>query len=90
MIGRFGRRILDVIVLGFALYAFCFVRLGKRTGLEHAKAVFTTPAALEAGRDLWRAGVRVHHKLVETVRQAIKHRDGRDERRSDLEKPPPR
>ena len=66
MIGRIGRRVLDGGVVLFALYAFVFVPLGKKTGFEHARAIFTTPAAREAGRDLWRATERLKHALFDS------------------------
>ena len=48
----------------FALLGFCYVPLGQRTGLEHAKAILTTPAALRAGGELVNALVRVRGKVL--------------------------
>ena len=36
MLGLLGKRPIELVVLFFALYAFVFVPLGKRTGFEHA------------------------------------------------------
>ena len=72
MIGRLGRRLIDATVLAFALYAFCFVPLGSRTGLGHAKAVFTTEAARRAGHDLVQAALRLHHAMLDALHAAMK------------------
>ncbi len=62
MLGKAARRIVDVVVVLFALYAFVFVPLGSKTALGHVKAIFTTDPAREAGQEaegaaarLWRA-----------------------------------
>lgn len=62
MLGKAARRIVDVIVILFALYAFVFVPLGSKTALGHLRAILSTPAASDAGREaegalrrLWRS-----------------------------------
>ncbi len=67
MITRIGRRVLELGIALFAVLGFVYVPLGKKTGFEHAKAVFTTPAAREAGRELFDATKRVKAKLVDTL-----------------------
>jgi hypothetical protein len=59
-----ARRLLRAIVLFFAVYAFVFVPLGKKTALEHVIAIVTTPAAKQAGSEL-KGGVE---KLVQRLR----------------------
>jgi hypothetical protein len=53
----------------FAVLGFCYVPLGSHTGLEHAKAVFGTPAAKRAGVELVQAFVRVRGKLSNEVQE---------------------
>jgi hypothetical protein len=48
----------------FAVLGFCYVPLGQHTGFEHAKAVFSTPAAKRAGGELIEAFTRVKSKLT--------------------------
>jgi hypothetical protein len=64
VIGKAGRRFIDLVVLGFAAYAFAFVPLGRRTALEHARAICATPEASDAQEELQEAGGR----LVEQFR----------------------
>ena len=64
MLGVLGRRGVEAAISVFALLGFCYVPLGKHTGLEHAKAVFTTPAAKRAGGELAFAFRRVQQKLT--------------------------
>lgn len=52
MLGLLARRAIDLAVLFLALYAFAFVPLGRRTGLEHVRAILATPAARETTRDV--------------------------------------
>ena len=51
-------------ISAFALLGFCYVPLGQHTGLEHAKAIFSTPAAKRAGGELIEAFSRVRGKLT--------------------------
>ena len=64
MLVRYGRWGLDLVVLFFALYAFVFLPLGKRTGLDHLRALLGTAAAQEAGRELLEAGARMTRRLL--------------------------
>jgi hypothetical protein len=59
-----GRRGLEAGISVFALLGFCYVPLGEHTGLEHAKAVFSTPAAKRAGSELMEAFGRMRGKLT--------------------------
>jgi len=51
----------------FAVLGFCYVPLGGHTGLEHVKAVLSTPAAKRAGLELLDALMRVRAKLTGEV-----------------------
>jgi hypothetical protein len=64
VIGRLGSRAIEIVVFLFALYAFAFVPLGKRTGLEHVKAILTTNEAKEAGGELVEAGDRLKRQVL--------------------------
>jgi len=65
VITRIGRRVLELSVGVFALLGFAFVPLGQKTGLEHAKAIFSTEPAKEARRELMEAGERLRDKVLE-------------------------
>ena len=62
---RLAKRALEGAVALFALYAFATVPLGKRTGLEHLKAILSTDEAKEAGQELREAGSRILRELLE-------------------------
>ncbi len=64
MLGVLGRRGLEASISVFALLGFCYVPLGEHTGLEHAKAIFSTPAAKRAGGELIEAFARLRSKLT--------------------------
>lgn len=66
MFVRLGNRAVEIIVLFFAVLGFLFVPLGKRTGWEHARAIFATEAASEARQELGDAFERVTDSLVST------------------------
>jgi hypothetical protein len=59
----FGRRGIDALVGVFALLGFFYVPLGKHTGYEHVRAIFSTPAAQRAGRELSSAVLHIRDKL---------------------------
>ena len=64
MLRVLGRRGLEAGISLFAVLGFCYVPLGTHTGLEHAKAVFGTPAAKRAGAELIEAFARIRGKLT--------------------------
>jgi hypothetical protein len=64
MFGLAGRRIAEALVALFALLGFALVPLGRKTALEHTRDVFTTPAALNAFRELGGAALRLREKLT--------------------------
>ena len=59
-----GRRGVEAGISLFAILGFCYVPLGQHTGFEHAKAIFTTPAAQRAGVEIVEAMARVRSKLL--------------------------
>lgn len=48
----------------FAVLGFLYVPLGRQTGLEHAKAVLSTPAATAAVADLTTAALSLRERAV--------------------------
>ncbi len=67
MFGNVGRRLVEGTVGLFALLGFLYVPLGRHTGFEHARAVFTTPAASAAWADLTQAVVGLRQRALELV-----------------------
>jgi hypothetical protein len=71
--GIAGRRVAEGIVALFAALGFAFVPLGHKTALEHTLGIFTTPAALDAWRELGTATARLRDKLITSVMPAAPH-----------------
>jgi len=69
VLGVLGRRGVEAGISLFAVLGFCYVPLGGHTGLEHAKAVLSTPAAKRAGSELLDAMLRVRAKLTGEVQE---------------------
>lgn len=65
--GIAGRRIAEALVALFALLGFAFVPLGQKTALEHSLAIFSTPAAIGAFRELAGTVVRLRDRIVSSV-----------------------
>lgn len=57
------KRLFQGIVLFFALYAFAFMPLGKRTALEHVQAVIGSREAKQAATELQGGATRLVQKL---------------------------
>jgi hypothetical protein len=74
---RLGRRVLEAGAGLFALLGFVFVPLGKRTGFEHVVAIFSTPAAKEAGHELFEASLRLRQQVLDAVAGAGQRRPDR-------------
>ena len=77
MLTRLGRRVLEAGAGLFALLGFVFVPLGKRTGFEHMVAIFSTPAAKEAGHELFQASLRLRQQVLDAVAGAGQRRPER-------------
>lgn len=67
MFGIAGRRVAEGIVALFAALGFAFVPLGRKTALEHTLGIFTTPAALDAWRELGTATARLRDTVIASV-----------------------
>ena len=67
MFGLAGRRVAEALVALFALLGFALVPLGRKTALEHARDIFSTPAALNAFSELGGAALRLRDKLTGAV-----------------------
>jgi len=65
--GNLGRRLAEGVVGLFAILGFCYVPLGHRTGLEHAVAVLSTPAAVAAFDDLSRTALDLRQRAIDFV-----------------------
>ena len=65
--GIAGRRIAEAVVALFAVLGFAFVPLGRKTALEHTLAIFSTPAALGAFRDLSGTVLRLRDRVLEAA-----------------------
>jgi len=65
--GSLGRRLVEGVVGLFAVLGFLYVPLGRHTGFEHAKAVFSTPAAAAAFQELSSAMLDLRERAVELV-----------------------
>lgn len=66
-LSNFGRRLVETVVSLFAVLGFVYVPLGRHTGLEHAQAVFSTPAAAAAIEDLTATALRLRQRAVAFV-----------------------
>jgi len=64
VVGSLGRRAVEAVVALFALLGFFFVPLGRHTGFDHAKAVFSTPAAGQAFREISQAVIGLRTRLL--------------------------
>lgn len=71
MLRVLGRRGFEAGISLFAILGFCYVPLGSHTGLEHAKAIFGTPAAKRAGLELVEAFARVRGKLTGEAEEMV-------------------
>jgi hypothetical protein len=67
MFGLAGRRVAEALVAIFALLGFALVPLGRKTALEHTRDIFSTPAALNAFRELGGAALRLRERLTGAV-----------------------
>ena len=66
-LGNLGRRLLESAVGLFALLGFLYVPLGRHTGFEHARAVFSTPAAAAAIEDVTSSVLTLRQRATEFI-----------------------
>jgi hypothetical protein len=71
VLGTLARRSLEASLFFFACLGFFYVPLGQHTGFEHARAIFSTPAAARAGRELKQAASKVRAKLTDLVPRVL-------------------
>jgi len=64
-LGNLGRRLVESVVGLFAILGFVYVPLGRHTGFEHAKAVFSTPAAAAAIDDLTTTALGLRQRAID-------------------------
>jgi hypothetical protein len=70
-----AKRIFQGLVLFFAFYAFVFVPLGRKTALEHIRAIFGTPAAQEAASEVKGGVTRLVRRLQSEARESTEEAD---------------
>jgi hypothetical protein len=76
-----AKRIFQGVVLFFAIYAFVFVPLGKKSALEHIQAIVGTPAAQDAAEEVKGGVTRLVRRLQDEARESTEEADRRlDER----------
>jgi hypothetical protein len=63
-LSHLGRRLVESVVGLFAVLGFIYVPLGRHTGLEHTKAVLSTPAAAAALDDLSRTALGLRTRAL--------------------------
>jgi hypothetical protein len=76
-----AKRIFQGVVLFFAIYAFVFVPLGKKTALEHIQAIIGTPAAQDAAEEVKGGVTRLVRRLQDEARESTKEADRRRDER---------
>ena len=69
------KRVFQLVVLFFAIYAFVFVPLGRKTALEHIRAIAGTSAAKEAATELKGGVTRLAHELREQAQRSTEATD---------------
>ncbi len=70
-----AKRILQGVIVFFAIYAFVFVPLGKKSAFEHVRAIFGTPAAHEAAAEVKGGVTRLVRRLQSEARQSTEDTD---------------
>ena len=69
------KRVFQTVVLFFAIYAFVFVPLGRKTALEHIRAIAETPAAHQAASELQGGVKRLVHELRDQAQRSTEATD---------------
>ena len=72
-----AKRIFQGLVLLFALYAFVFMPLGKKSALEHIRAILGTTAAKEAASEVKGGVTRLVKRLESEARKSTEDGDRR-------------
>jgi len=66
-LSNFSRRLVESVVGLFAILGFLYVPLGRHTGFEHAKAIFSTPAASAAIEEVTTSAWGLRQRAVDFV-----------------------
>lgn len=66
-LSNLSRRLVESVVGLFAILGFLYVPLGRHTGFEHAKAVFSTPAAAAAIDDVTTTALGLRQRALDFV-----------------------
>ena len=66
-LSNISRRLVESVVGSFAILGFLYVPLGHHTGFEHAKAVFSTPAAAAAIADVTTTAMGLRKRALDFV-----------------------
>jgi hypothetical protein len=92
-----AKRIFQGLVLFFAVYAFAFVPLGKKTALEHVQAIFGSPEAHDAAEEVKGGVTRLVRRLRDSSREATEDAErwqeeqaGHEDAEDDAAPTPPR
>jgi len=83
-----AKRIFQAVVLFFAIYAFVFVPLGRKTALEHLRAIVATPAAQQAATEVQGGVKRLVHRLRDEAQRTAEDLDQDEEFASEDEEKP--
>jgi hypothetical protein len=84
-----AKRVFQGLVLFFAVYAFVFVPLGKKTALEHVHAIAGTPAARQAASEVKGGVTRLVQRLRSDAQQSTEDSDEVLEEEESLVEPAP-
>ncbi len=74
MLGNLIKRLVNTAVLCLAALTFFLVPIGRKTGFQHAVAVFSSPAAREAGASLADATRRAAAGVKSEARKVLDER----------------
>ena len=66
-LSHLSRRLVESVVGLFAILGFVYVPLGRHTGFEHAKAIFSTPAASAAFEELSASALGLRQRALDLL-----------------------
>jgi hypothetical protein len=70
-LSNIGRRLVEGVVSLFAILGFLYVPLGRHTGFEHAKAIFSTPAAGAAIDELTTTALGLRQRAMDFISERL-------------------
>jgi len=71
VLGELVKRVVNLVVVALAAITFFLVPIGEKTLFEHLRAIFSTPAADELGRDLQKTGQQVAHEVETRAKGSV-------------------